>query len=592
MEPTRLFDLPEYQLSHNPQPDMMAAKKAEKWISYSTKWFVETALKLAAGFNRAGIGYKEWHSEGRDKVAILSENRPEWLLIDQACQQSGAVLTPIYPTIHPTELLHILKEAEIKWVFVSDKNLYEKVHNLCVSLSTVQAVFSFDKIEGVRHWEELLKDIQDENLQKIKEIKMATRPEDLATIIYTSGTSGRPKGVMLSHHNILSNVLAGYKCLPIKSGGRALSFLPLNHVYERMISYLYIYAGIPIYYAENMDTIGENLKEVHPYIFTTVPRLLEKVYERIMEKGHELKGIKKKLFFWALSVGSRYEINVTKSLGYKLQLALARKLVFSKWREALGGRVETIITGSAACQVRLLRLFTAAGIAILEGYGLTETAPVVSVNRMETRDRRFGTVGPVVDKVEVKIAPDGVILCKGPNIMMGYYKQPELTREVLKEGWFYTGDLGELVEGRFLKITDRKKELFKTSGGKYVAPLPIETKMAESPYIKQIMLIGDNRKFTSALIVPDFQRLEGIISPSGIKNRTQEALIRLPEVRKLIKKEVNKYNQEFNHVEQVKKFELLPHEWTIEAGELTPTLKLKRKAIIEKYKDIISRIYR
>ncbi len=591
MEPTRLFDLPEYQLSHYPKPDMMAAKENGEWKSYPTEWFVKTALQLAGGFNKAGIGYSSWDAEGRDKVAVLSENRPEWLLIDQACQQCGAVLTPIYPTIHPAELLHILKEAAIKWVFVSDKALYEKVEALQDKFPDLKAIFSFEKIEGVRHWQELLEGVGEKQLKEIETIKAHIKPEDMATIIYTSGTSGRPKGVMLSHQNILSNVLAGYKCLPVNNDGRALSFLPLNHVYERMISYLYIYAGIPIYYAESMDTIAENLKEVKPYIFTTVPRLLEKVYERIMEKGHQLRGLQKKIFFWSLSVGSRYELNTTKSLGYRLQLALARKLVFSKWREALGGQVEAIITGSAACQVRLLKLFTAAEVAILEGYGLTETSPVISVNRMEKKDRKFGTVGPVIDKVEVKIASDGVILCKGPNIMIGYYKQPELTKEALQDGWFYTGDIGEIVEGRFLKITDRKKELFKTSGGKYVAPLPIETKMVESPFIKQIMLVGDNLKFTSALIVPDFERVQHYLYPGKATPTDPEKLIQLPDVTRLIMKEVEKYNKDFNHVEQVKKIKLLSHEWTIDAGELTPTLKLKRKVIVEKYKGLISEIY-
>lgn len=590
-KPTRLFDLPSYQLAKGPLANMLGAKAEGKWKDFSTQWFVDTAQKLAASFCQSGIGFTEWSPQKRDTIAILSENRPEWLLIDHAAQQSGAILVPIYPTIHANELLHIFREAQIKWVFVSNESLYGKVKSIERETPYLKAIFSFNKIPDVAHWEELLGETTEEYLKKTEAVKAATKPDDLATIIYTSGTSGTPKGVMLSHNNILSNVFAGYKCLPIKKEGRALSFLPLNHVYERMITYLYIYAGVPIYFAESMETIGDNIREIKPYIFATVPRLLEKVYETIMDKGMQLKGFKKKLFFWAISVGSRYELHTTKGLGYKMQLALARKLVFSKWRQALGGEVETIITGSAACQIRLLRLFTAAGIHILEGYGLTETSPVISVNRMNKKERMFGTVGLTVDKVEVKIATDGEILCKGPNIMLGYFKQPELTKEAIEDGWFKTGDIGKLIDGSFLKITDRKKELFKTSGGKYVAPLPIETKMVESPYIKQIMVVGSERKFTAALIVPDLEQIADKLKRLGENADPSPDLIENSRVVTLIQNEVQRFNANFNHVEQVKAFRLLPQEWTIEGGELTPTLKLKRKVISEKYKDTIAAIY-
>lgn len=590
-KPTRLFDLPGYQLETSPMENMLAAKKNGVWVTYSTQWFVETTQRLAASFCEAGIGFSEWLPEKRDTIAILSENRPEWMLIDHATQQSGAVLVPVYPTIHENDLTHIFNEAGIKWVFVSNKSLFQKIEKIKDVTPSVQKIFSFDEIPHVPHWKELLKDTDNQYTEKIDNIKKAIQPEDLATIIYTSGTSGIPKGVMLSHHNILSNVFSGYKCLPIKKEGRALSFLPLNHVYERMVTYLYIYAGVSVYFAESMETIGENIREVHPYIFATVPRLLEKVYEKIMEKGNQLTGMKRKLFFWALSVGGKYELNTTKSLGYKIQLALAGKLVFRKWREALGGQMETIITGSAACQLRLLKLFTAAGITILEGYGLTETSPVISVNRMDKKDRMFGTVGPVIDDVQVKIASDGEILCQGPNIMLGYYKQPQLTAEVLKAGWFHTGDIGKMIENRFLKITDRKKELLKTSGGKYVAPLPIETKLSESPFIKQIMVVGDNKKFTAALIVPDIKRLAEKLKETEDMTSDPALFLRRPEITTLIKDEIRKYNTCFNHVEQIKSFRLLPQEWTIEGGELTPTLKLRRKVILEKFSGMISDIY-
>lgn len=591
-KPARLFDLPEYQLTHYAKPDMLAAKEQGVWRTYSTEEVVHQIEKLATGLLRHGISGNDLSPEGQDKIAIISNNRPEWIIVDQACQQTGAVLTPIYPTINSLELKFILNDAAVKLIFVSDKTLYDKVCSIKDEIPSLKDIFTFEKIEGAHHWTGLLATPGTEEKATIAQIKNAIRPEHLATIIYTSGTTGVPKGVMLSHHNIMSNVLASYPILPMDKEGKTLSFLPLNHVYERMLNYLYIYAGVSVYYAENMDTIGENLREVKPYIFTTVPRLLEKVYERILTKGLELSGIKKKLFFWSMALGERFEINKDMGTWYRFQLRIANKLVFSKWRAALGGKVQAIVTGSAACQLRLLKLFTAAGVNILEGYGLTETSPVISVNRMEMKDRMFGTVGPVIDGVSVKIAEDGEILCKGPNVMMGYYKRPDLTKEAVQDGWFHTGDIGELIDGKFLKITDRKKELFKTSGGKYVAPLPIETKMKESPFIEQIMVIGDERKFTSGLIVPNFNNLSDWLKQQSITNGTPEEMIQKPEVLSLIRKEVDKFNQLFNHVEQVKKFELLPAEWTIDSGELTPTLKLKRKVILEKYHDIIDKIYR
>lgn len=589
--PTRLFDLPEYQLAKFPKPDMLAAKEDGSWKTYSTGEVIRLIERLAAGFLRYGIQCGDLNAINQDKIAIISQNRPEWMIVDQASQQVGAVLTPIYPTINPLELEFILNDAGVKIIFVSDAALYEVVNSLRAKVPSLRDIFTFDKIPGARLWSELLAEPTVEEKESIRQIKASILPEHLATIIYTSGTTGFPKGVMLTHHNILSNVLACHSYLPVDNKSHALSFLPLNHVYERMITYLYFYAGVSIYYAESMEAIGDNLKEVKPHIFTTVPRLLEKVYEKIMIKGSEQKGIKKSLFYWSVALGSRFEINKNPGWGYRMQLNIARKLVFSKWREALGGNVEAIVTGSAPCQVRLLKLFTAAGINILEGYGLTETSPVISVNRMRMEDRMFGTVGPVIDGVEVKIADDGEILCKGPNIMAGYYKRPALNAETITGGWFHTGDIGEMIDGKFLKITDRKKELFKTSGGKYVAPQPIENKMKESRYIEQIMVVGAGRKYTGALIVPNFQHVNDWCEENNIPVEPPEILIKKPEVVQLIRQAVDKYNQLFNHVEQIKKFELLPHEWTIAGGELTPTLKLKRKVMLEKYKTIIDHIY-
>ena len=430
-----------------------------------------------------------------------------------------------------------------------------------------------------------------EILARILTITSGIKYEDLATVIYTSGTTGTPKGVMLSHKNILTNVMASLKCFPPGNHLRALSFLPLNHILERMVSYLYLFKGTSIYYAESMDTIGENLKEVQPHLFVTVPRLLEKVYDRIMQKGAELTGLKKKLFYWAHGLSTNFELNQRQAIGYRFQLSIANKIIFNKWREGLGNNIKCIVSGGAALQVRLVRIFTAAQIPILEGYGLTETSPVISVNSYEAKDRMIGTVGPILEGVEVRIAEDGEILCKGPNVMMGYYKRPDLTAEAVTDGWFHTGDIGMMTDSRFLKITDRKKEMFKTSGGKYVAPLPIENKLKESILVEQVIVVGAERKFVGALIVPSFPHLKDWCKQNGITFTSNEEIILHPKVLELYKGIVENYNKYFNHVEQIKKFELLRQEWSIETGEMTPKLSLKRKVIMEKYRDAIERIY-
>jgi long-chain acyl-CoA synthetase len=594
MTPTRLFDFLDWQLENFPQEDMLAAKENGVWRKYSTQEIKELADSMSMGLLKAGIGYQDGSIEGRDKVAVLSNNRPEWLILDLAVQQSGAVLTPIYPTISVNELEFILNDASIKLVFVSDQELYDKVQSIRSKTPSVQAVYTFNPIQEALHWRELLHSGGVQELEELKLSKERIKPNELATILYTSGTTGFPKGVMLSHHNILDNIMNVEELLVPVCGAsdRALSFLPLNHIFERVISYIYIFRGVSIYYAENLDTIGDNLKEVKPNLFSTVPRLLEKVYEKIMNKGRELTGIKKNLFFWAVAVGSRFEVDKNMGLAYNIQLAIANKLIFSKWREALGGNVKAIVTGAAACQVRLLKVFTAAKITIMEGYGLTETSPVISVNQFGASGRRFGTVGKVIKNVEVKLAEDGEICCKGSNVMMGYYKRPDLTAECIdKDGWFHTGDIGVWVEGQFLKITDRKKEIFKTSGGKYVAPQPIENKMKESPFIEQMIVVGPERKFTAALIVPAFANLKTWCEKNGIEVTTNDQMVHHPKVQEHYKAIIEKYNPQFNPVEQVKKFELLNAEWTINGGELTPTLKLKRKVIMEKYGDAVERIY-
>lgn len=590
-EPKRLFDCLQYHLERKPLPNMLAAKENGQWKTYSTQEVKETVDKLSAGLYNLGVRCGDMTAESRDKIAILSKNRPEWVMLDLAVQQTGAILTPIYPTINTTDLEFVLTDAQVKIVFVNDEELFHKVLSVRDRVPSLQQIFTFEKVQGANHWHEVLQLADDAALKQVQAVAEQIQYEDLVTIIYTSGTTGTPKGVMLSHRNIQSNVMACSPCLPAFPNMRALSFLPLNHIFERMITYFYLYRGISIYYAESMETIGDNLREVQPGMFTTVPRLLEKVYDRIMAKGNELTGIKRKLFFWAHDLATRYEINQPLSLGYRLQLSLANKLIFSKWREALGNNIKAIVSGGAACQVRLIRIFTAARIPVMEGYGLTETSPVISVNRFDEEDRSFGTVGPVIDDVEVKIAEDGEILCKGPNIMMGYYKRPDLTAESMSGEWYHTGDIGMMVDNKFLKITDRKKELFKTSGGKYVAPLPIENKMKESIYIEQIMVLGSGRKFVGALIVPAFPALKEWAQKAGITDTSDEALIRNPQVIKLYGEVVDHYNKFFNHVEQVKKFVLLPREWSIDTGEMTPKLSIKRKVVMEKYQDEIESIY-
>ncbi|MEO6219331.1 MAG: long-chain fatty acid--CoA ligase [Ginsengibacter sp.] len=590
-QPTRLFDCIELHLHSAPLRIMFGGKENGTWKQYTTQDVSDIVNKLSAGLLKMGISNGDNSAEGRDKIAVISRNRPEWLLLDLAVQRIGAVLTPVYPTISENELQFVLSDASVKIVFVSDQNLFEKVSGIKSDLPDLQEIYSFDAISGVKHWKEILSFANEDLIRQAKSVSANIKYEDLATIIYTSGTTGKPKGVMLSHKNILSNVLDSMPCFPPGDQMKALSFLPLNHIFERMVSYIYLFKGTSIYFAESVEKIGDNLREIQPDMFTTVPLLLEKVYTRIIQKGKELTGIKRQLFFWAHGLAIKFEINKNQGAFYNLQLAIANKLIFNKWREALGNQVKCIISGGAACPVRLIRIFTAAKLIVMEGYGLTETSPVISVNRYQEDDRMFGTVGPLIKNVEVSIAEDGEILCKGPNIMMGYYKRPDLTAEAMENGWFKTGDLGMLVDNKFLKITDRKKEMFKTSGGKYVAPVAVENKLKESHYIENLIVTGAEEKYVGALIIPSFDTLKKWCEQNNIVVTTNEELIKNSQVQDLYRNEVEHLNKGFNHVEQIKKFELLPHEWSVETGEMTPKLSLKRKVIMEKYKDAVRRIY-
>ncbi len=586
MAVTRVFDIIPQLLEKYNKTDALAAKENGQWVTYSTQQFADSANYL--GYGLLGLGI-----EREDKIAIISNNRPEWNFADYGIQQCGAVSVPIYPTISEHDLNFILNDAKVKYIFVSSAGLYKKVKTIAAGAPSVKEIYTFDKIEGAKHWTELMEaGKMNPKATESENIKNSIKPNDLLTILYTSGTTGNPKGVMLSHNNLLSNSFATQNLCPFNSTWKALSFLPLNHVYERMLTTLYLYKGISIYYAESIESIGDNLKEVKPDVFSTVPRLLEKVYDKIVAKGTELTGIKHKLFFWALDLGLRYELNGANGWWYEFQLKIANKLIFSKWREALGGNITAAVSGGAALQPRLARVFNAAKIRVLEGYGLTETSPVIAVNSFEPNGICFGTVGPVIEGVTVKIAEDGEILVKGPNVMLGYFNRPDATAEVMDgEGWFHSGDIGTFIEGRFLKITDRKKEIFKTSGGKYIAPVIIENKLKESPFIEQAMVIGENQKFASALIVPAFAYIKEWCIKKEIPYTSNEEIIKNEEVRKRIAEEIEKVNNDLAQYEKIKRPELLPREWTIENGEMTPKLSFKRKVIMAANKGLVDKIY-
>lgn len=586
MEVTRIFDLPYFQAKKYPKTDALCGKENGVWKKFSTQEFIENTNAFSSGL--LSMGFKPG-----DKIGTISNNRPEWNFADMGMLQIGVIHVPIYPTISEHDFEFIIKDAELKMLLISDEELFSKVSGICKNINSTAKLFTFNKINGANHWVEILSAGKDKSLNsKVEEIKSSIKPKDLATILYTSGTTGNPKGVMLSHHNLVSDFLAVRHSTPVDNTCKAISFLPLNHVYERMLTYLYMYLGVSIYYAESIETIGDNIREVHPQVFSAVPRLLEKVFAKIMAKGEELTGIKRKLFFWAVNLGLEYEFNKENGIWYEFMLSIANKIIFNKWREALGGNVKAIVSGGAALNPKLARVFWAAKIPVLEGYGLTETSPVLSVNNVVTNEMHFGTVGTVIEGVQIKIAEDGEILAKGPNLMMGYYKRDDLTNEVIdKDGWFHTGDIGEFVKGKYLRLTDRKKEMFKTSTGKYIAPQQIENQLKESPYIEQVMVVGENEKYAAALIVPSFENLKIWCEKHHINTSNVQTMLSEKAVYDLMSLEIDKINLELGKSETIKKFALLEKEWTIDGGELTPKLSLKRKAIYDKYRDTIAGLF-
>lgn len=588
MNINRLFDFLEYQLENYSREDSLVMKKNGIWEKTSTTEFVNKANMVSRGLLKLGI------KQG-DKIAVISTtNRVEWNILDIGLQQIGGISVPVYPNISPNDYKYIFNDAQVKFVFVSDAELNNKLISIKDDVPSLVSIYTFDEIEGTQNWKEVLDSGNDANTQhEVEAIKAQIKADDLVTIIYTSGTTGAPKGVMLSHRNIVSNVIHSTERVP-KFGDKpkALSFLPLCHIFERMLIYLYLYNGIGIYYAENMETIGDNLKEVRPNVMTVVPRLVEKVYARIYDKGANAGGLVTKIFMWALKLIENYEPYESKGFFWNLKYKLADAIVFKKWREGVGGNMTCMVSGSAALSPRLNRIFWGAGIPILEGYGLTETSPVISVNSMSKEGFKIGTVGKPLSNVDVKLAEDGEILVKGDNVMMGYYNRPELTAEVItQDGYFKTGDIGEITNG-ILKITDRKKEIFKTSGGKYIAPQPIENSLKQSQYIEQIMVVGEGEKMPCALIQPNFEAIETWAKSQGHElPESKDFLIIDGRVIELIQNEINHVNKKLGNWEQVKKFELTNTEWSVEGGELTPTLKLKRKIILEKYKDLYKKLY-
>lgn len=584
----RTFDLLElYKNDYRDKVNALGGKELAEWYTYSAKEYVQNTNNISYGFLSLGL-------KKGDVVATMSNNRPEWNFIDLGLAQAGVVHLPIYPTLSIAEYEYILTHSEAQYVIVSDKNLYNKINPLVEKISSLKEVFSFDRIDNVRNWTDISILGEEYNRKsELVKIKEGITENDLATLIYTSGTTGMPKGVMLSHRNLVSNFKEHSKNHELDSNSKSLSFLPLCHILERTLNYHYQYKGMSIYYVSSLAGILPAMKEIRPEIFSTVPRLLERIYDGIMSKGNELKGIKNKIFFWAVRLGDVFDYGKKFSRWYKLKRSIADKLIYSKWRAVLGDDIKIIISGGAALQPRIGRVLGVAGIITLEGYGLTETSPVIAVSNVTTMEIRIGTVGPILPGIDMKLADDGEITCKGPNVMMGYYKNPELTKEMINEdGYLHTGDIGELVEGKYLKITDRKKEIFKLSSGKYIAPQMIENKLKESIFIEQAMVIGANQKFASALIVPNFLYIERWCEQHNIKVKTKAEMIENKEVIKAIQDEVKAYNKNLGSHEEIKRYRLIVDEWTPESGDLSPTLKLKREVITGKYASIIDEIFR
>ncbi|MCP4552801.1 MAG: long-chain fatty acid--CoA ligase [Bacteroidetes bacterium] len=587
MEVTRLFDLlPHIKNNFEVKDDLLAGKENGQWIKFNINQYIETVNNMSYAFLELGI-------QKGDKIATISNNRPEWNFSDMAIMQVGGIHVPIYPTISELEYRYIFNHAEVQYAFASSKYQLDKIKYIASEVPSLKGIYTYDKVSKTQHLSDLIK-LGEKNQapEKLEDIKSTIKTGNMATLIYTSGTTGDPKGIMLTHANILSNVFAVKEIPPMGDYAKVLSFLPLCHIYERMLTYVYQYLGYSIYYAENIGTIADNIKEVRPHIMSTVPRLLEKIYDKIIGKGRKLKGIKKMIFFWSVAVGLKYEIGKQGFL-YNIKLKIAQKLVLSKWHAGLGGRLQIMVSGGAALQSRLGRIFSAAGIHVLEGYGLTETSPVVAVGTFKKNGRKFGTIGPVLDGVEVKIAEDGEILCKGPNVMLGYYKQPELTAEAIdEEGWFHTGDLGVFEKEGQLKLTGRKKEIFKTSFGKYISPQLLENKVNESPFIETTFVVGENQQYAAALIIPEFEHLKSWCRVKEIEYTSDAEMVKIPRIKKRIQKEVDFYNQFLGKTEQIIRIEILDKAFSIDSDELTAKMSLRRNFIIEKYKTVIDNLFK
>ncbi|MCD4771943.1 MAG: long-chain fatty acid--CoA ligase [Bacteroidales bacterium] len=587
LEIRRVFDLlDQYKGKYASKKNAFGFKSHNVWNTYSSSDYINYVNEISLGLIELGV-------QKGDKIATIMVNCPEWNFIDMGLMQIGAIQVPIYPTISTSNFKYIFNDVEVKFVFVSNNEIFQKIKPIIPEIVSIKEVYSIEKLIDVKNWQEVLNLGKESNIKDLKNIKSSILPDEIATIIYTSGTTGIPKGVMLSHFNLISNIMACSEISPFKSSHRAFSFLPLCHIYERMLNYLYQNFGMSIYYSDNFENIGENIREVKPHTFCAVPRVLEKVCAKIERKGDSLSGIKRKIFQWAVSISDEYKVNKNNGFVFGLKREFADFFVFRKWRKSLGGNLIMIVSGGAPLQQRISRLFWTARIPVMTGYGLTETSPVIAVSNFGKDGIKFGTVGPLLKDVEVKIAEDGEVLVKSPGLMQGYYNRPDRTKEVIdKDGWFYTGDIGCIEDGRYLKITDRKKEMFKTSGGKYVAPQVIENIVKESPFIEKIIVIGEKRRFTSALILPNFEHLEAWCKIKNIDFTTNKAIIKNKLIIDRIDREIKEINFKLNKVEQIKKFSLIADDWTVETGELSPTLKLRRKFIQEKYKDTINGIYR
>ncbi len=584
----RTFDILEHCLKNYPRADAVAGKYDNQWVPFSTEQFARQSELLALGLMALGL-------KKGDRVATVSGNRPEWSFVDMALAMTGAVHVPVYPTISEDEYSYIFNHAETRYIFVSDDKLFKKLSPMIGQITNLEQIFTFNQVDGATNIEYLYnlgKEHEQDLAYSLHQLKHSIGEEEMVTMIYTSGTTGTPKGVMLSHRNLVSNFTGSANNFVMGVDHKAISFLPLCHIFERIVNYTFLSKGIGVYYVESLAQIMPAIKEVQPHIFCGVPRLLERVYSSILTKGKQLKGIKKKLFFWAVELGRNYEFNAKMNPLFRMKLAIADRLIYSKWREALGGNLQIVVSGGAALQPRIARVFSAAKIYVLEGYGLTETSPVIAVSNLVTRELKVGTNGPVLPGVQVKIAEDGEILTKGPNLMMGYYQQPELTAEVIdKDGWFHTGDIGILDEGKYLKITDRKKEIFKLTGGKYIAPQMIENKLKESMFIDQVIVIGDHEKFASALIAPNFEYLQVWCTENQIPYTSNAEMINHQKVQVVFLREVKEINKTLGQHEEIKRFRLIADSWSPQTGELSQTLKLKRKIIEAQYKDLIEEIF-